>query len=200
MAPYRSPRSWGISPLSTSNSGSPSAPSMRQPILSCFAMSTAMALWSPVIIFTPTPSCSARAMVAAVSGRGGSRNVRMPSRSHRDASPGFVRATARDRTPRALSVSISASTAALTAAGGSASARMTCGAPLLHLKVSWEPLSTSVASVRFVRGSKGTYSGWSKASQRSRSAAPSTSVSSASFGGSRHLAARAAWTRTSRLP
>ena len=42
----------------------------------------ARSLWSPVIIFTWTPYSRARRMVSAVSARGGSRKVTMPSSSH----------------------------------------------------------------------------------------------------------------------
>ena len=52
----------------------------------------------PVIILTSTPSFMAFSRVSLVSGRGGSRKVRMPSICHLPSS--LVLATARDRMPR----------------------------------------------------------------------------------------------------
>jgi hypothetical protein len=51
-----------------------------------------------VIILTSTPNERARSIVSLVSGRGGSKNVRMPSMCQ-GLSPSFL-ATARERIPR----------------------------------------------------------------------------------------------------
>lgn len=54
-------------------------PSMRQ-------VSTAMAVWSPVIIFTSTPLAYAASMVALVSTRGGSNTDSTPCKRTSEAS------------------------------------------------------------------------------------------------------------------
>ena len=181
------------SPLS-GNCGRSSGVSMLSSISSIRAISRAISWLSPVIIFTSTPYCFALRIVSLVSGRGGSRKVRMPAISHCVMSSASVRATLRHRIPRdARSVMMSFTCPWISAALWHIPSTM-FGAPFVTLNVT--PSRRSVASVRFNLGSNGRNSSCSYLSHSSRSADPSTIVSSASRGGSRHLAASAASTRT----
>mmetsp|Transcript_45088 Transcript_45088/g.86230 ORF Transcript_45088/g.86230 Transcript_45088/m.86230 type:complete len:218 (-) Transcript_45088:1427-2080(-) len=77
-----------------------SAPSTLAPMFRRLHISTAMALWSPVIILVVTPNSLARCTVILVSGRGGSRKVRMPMKTQRSGAACSVHATASERMPR----------------------------------------------------------------------------------------------------
>mmetsp|Transcript_26240 Transcript_26240/g.89739 ORF Transcript_26240/g.89739 Transcript_26240/m.89739 type:complete len:383 (-) Transcript_26240:885-2033(-) len=178
--------------------GSLPAGRMLSPMPSCRAVSFATAPWSPVIIFTDTPSCLARMSVWRVSGRGGSRNVMIPRSSHLPCAS--VRATARERMPLPASSSTLASTSSRIASLLCTISSRTCGAPFVTLNSPPPGLRLSVLSVRFTVGSKGTWSTSSYASfSGPASTAPSTSVSSASFGGSFHFVPSAAASSTSSL-
>mmetsp|Transcript_12054 Transcript_12054/g.21489 ORF Transcript_12054/g.21489 Transcript_12054/m.21489 type:complete len:240 (-) Transcript_12054:1514-2233(-) len=133
-------------------SGRPSQPRMLSPMPSCRAVSRAMAAWSPVIIFTSTPYSRARSIVRLVSGRGGSRKVRMPSMNHWPFA--LVRATARDRMPRSASSSTLKSTASSMRFLSWHRSSTMCGAPFVTLNV-FPSGPFSSASVRFRVGSKG---------------------------------------------
>mmetsp|Transcript_22470 Transcript_22470/g.35956 ORF Transcript_22470/g.35956 Transcript_22470/m.35956 type:complete len:245 (-) Transcript_22470:382-1116(-) len=132
--------------------GRPSQPRMLSPMPSCRAVSRAMAAWSPVIIFTSTPYSRARSIVRLVSGRGGSRKVRMPSMNHWPFA--LVRATARDRMPRSASSSTLKSTASSMRFLSWHRSSTMCGAPFVTLNV-FPSGPFSSASVRFRVGSKG---------------------------------------------
>mmetsp|Transcript_20566 Transcript_20566/g.63972 ORF Transcript_20566/g.63972 Transcript_20566/m.63972 type:complete len:314 (-) Transcript_20566:978-1919(-) len=195
MSPYSSPSVSGMSFGSpdAGNCGSPPAVSMFVPMFSIRAISFAISTWSPVTILTSTPYLFAFAIVAFVSGRGGSRNVRIPSIRHSSFSN--VRATDRHRIPRIPRSVMIPSTRSWICDAFEHSFSTMFGAPFVTLNCTPSG-PTSVASVRFTRGSNGLYSSCLYASHRSRFAAPSTIVSSASRGGSRHFAASAAYTST----
>uniref|UniRef100_A0A1E1ITC7 Uncharacterized protein n=1 Tax=Leishmania guyanensis TaxID=5670 RepID=A0A1E1ITC7_LEIGU len=82
MSPYFSPRSAGRS-FASLICGSLSAVRMFGSRFSMRHISFAISKWSPVIIFTSTPYSLLRRIVSFVSGRGGSRNVRMPAMCQR---------------------------------------------------------------------------------------------------------------------
>ena len=109
---------------------SPSALASRifVPIPSCFEVSRAMAIWSPVTILTSTPMCRALAMVALACSRGGSNNGSTPANCHLPSSS--ARATPSERKPRPANSFTAFSTAGLTAPAFVDICRMTCGAPL----------------------------------------------------------------------
>mmetsp|Transcript_3547 Transcript_3547/g.7590 ORF Transcript_3547/g.7590 Transcript_3547/m.7590 type:complete len:206 (+) Transcript_3547:1261-1878(+) len=195
MSPCVSPSVGGMSfgsPLS-GNFGRPSDVMMFGSMSSMRAISFAISWWSPVIIFTSTPYSLLRRTVSFVSGRGGSRNVRMPAMCHFPSS--FVRATVRQRIPRPPRSSMMCSTRSLISSLLWQSCSTMFGAPFVTLNTNPSG-PRSVASVRLMRGSNGTNSSCVYLSHSSRSAAPSTIVSSASRGGSRHFAASAASTST----
>ncbi len=116
------------------------------------AVSLAMAIASPVTIFTDTPIACAVAIVDAASSRGGSNNGSTPRNSQVPSAS--VRATPKERKPRAAKSFTAVSTTPLTVAVFSARARMTCGAPLLTLDVA-PSVSVTVASVRLSTGLNG---------------------------------------------
>mmetsp|Transcript_25348 Transcript_25348/g.42481 ORF Transcript_25348/g.42481 Transcript_25348/m.42481 type:complete len:284 (-) Transcript_25348:1388-2239(-) len=173
-----------------------SAPSTLVPMSRRRHISTAIALWSPVIILVTTPNSRHFLMVILVSGRGGSRKVRIPRNTHllsfTSSKMGpSVLATARERMPRLASSSTLDSTSLQIWSWLWAIRSSTWGAPLVTLKlVPSGPMR--VASVRLMVGSKGMNSGCWYASRGVRSMAFSTRVSSASFGGSFQRAASAA--------
>ena len=123
---------------------------MPKPTLA--AVSFAMASASPVTILTVTPIAAAVAMVAAASSRGGSNSGSTPTNCQ-SPSPS-ARATPKDRKPRAAKSLTALSAAGVICAALAASARMTCGAPLVTLKVV-PSAAVTVASVRLCTGSKG---------------------------------------------
>mmetsp|Transcript_34137 Transcript_34137/g.83948 ORF Transcript_34137/g.83948 Transcript_34137/m.83948 type:complete len:357 (+) Transcript_34137:1024-2094(+) len=195
ISAYFATRSSGTAPPSPST-GSPSDGLMLVPRDSTRAVSTAITVWSPVIIFTDTPKRRHSSMVHLVSSRGGSRKVRIPS-IFQSPSASSWRATASERMPLFPSSKTFASTSALIASLLCVRSRMTLGAPLVILNtLPSGPLS--VPSVRLVRGSKGMNSVCSYLSHLRKSwpDVASTIVSRASRGGSRHLAASAAWNST----
>ena len=98
---------------------------------SFLAVSLAMASASPVTILTFTPIAIAVAMVALASSRGGSNKGNTPTSCHWP-SPS-ARATPSERKPRAANSSTAFSTAGFTCPALAASARITCGAPLVTL-------------------------------------------------------------------
>ena len=116
------------------------------------AVSFAMAIASPVTIFTATPIAFAVVIVDAASSRGGSNSGRTPRNCH--APFPSVRATLRERNPRAAKSLTAVSTAGLIVAGSSTRARMTCGAPLLTENVV-PSASVTAASVRLSTGLHG---------------------------------------------
>ena len=133
---------------------SPKVPASRilVPMASCLEVSLAMAIASPVTILILTPMASALAMVDLASGRGGSNSGSTPTSRH-GPSPS-ARATPSDRNPRAAKSSTALSTADFTSEAFAASARTTCGAPLVTLKA-LPSMSLTCASVRLWTGSKG---------------------------------------------
>ena len=80
-----------------------------------------------------TPICRAVAMVDLESSRGGSKSGKTPRNRHVPSSS--VRATPRERKPRAANALTALSTAALTSPALAANARITCGAPFVTLNV-----------------------------------------------------------------
>jgi hypothetical protein len=104
---------------------------MFVPMLSMRAISFAISTWSPVTIFTSTPNFFAFSIVTFVSGRGGSRNVRIPSMYH--FSPSNVRATARQRMPRPPRSVMMPSTRALISSAFAHSCITMFGAPFVTL-------------------------------------------------------------------
>eukprot|EP00796_Vickermania_ingenoplastis_P000350 gene350-gene292 len=152
MSPYFSPRSLGSS-FGFSSLGRRSAVRMFGSRSSMRHISFAIRTWSPVIIFTSTPYSLLRRIVSFVSGRGGSRKVRIPHRCHRSWASVF--ATERQRIPREARSSMMSTTSSLIWSELYASSRIMCGAPLVTLNFSFVRLSTSVAAVRFSVGSNG---------------------------------------------
>mmetsp|Transcript_24721 Transcript_24721/g.55472 ORF Transcript_24721/g.55472 Transcript_24721/m.55472 type:complete len:226 (-) Transcript_24721:936-1613(-) len=129
-------------------------------------------------------------MVSLVSWRGGSRKVSRPIMCHSSLSS--VLATARARMPlEPREVTSDSHLAAISSSLHSFSS--TWGAPLVVLKVLPVLRSRRVPSVRFTMGSKGMNACWTTASIEGMSTAVRVSVSSASLGGSFHLAAMAAY-------
>ena len=131
----------------------PAASRMLVPNPTLAAVSFAMASASPVTILTVTPIAAAVAMVAAASSRGGSNSGSTPTNCQ---SPSPSRAGHAQR-PEAAGGEIvrrRLSAAALICAALAASARMTCGAPLVTLKVV-PSAAVTVASVRLCTGSNG---------------------------------------------
>mmetsp|Transcript_15342 Transcript_15342/g.43521 ORF Transcript_15342/g.43521 Transcript_15342/m.43521 type:complete len:280 (+) Transcript_15342:1059-1898(+) len=183
--------------ISTPWPGRSSLVSTFMPRPSTRQVSMAMACWSPVIILMSTPKAWAFSMVSLVSGRGGSKNVSSPISSQRPRIRGWapaVRATPSARMPRRARSAIWASTSFLLMLATRSST--TWGAPFITRNSS--PLGeTTCASVNFLLGSKGVKSSCCHCASSVRSMEPSTSVSSASLGGSRHLAARQAYRSTS---
>ena len=125
---------------------------MSAPIPSDFAVSAAMATWSPVTILTETPSPRAVAMVSLASSRGGSNRGSTPSSRH-GPSPS-ARATDRERKPRLAKSPTAASTTAPICSASGTSAMITWGAPLVTLNAVPSGAVTS-ASVRLLTGSNG---------------------------------------------
>ena len=93
------------------------------------AISLAMAIWSPVTIFTFTPICEAVAIVLFESSRGGSNKGRTPR--NRQWSFSSVRATPKERKPRAANSLTAFSTSPGTSPASAAMSRITWGAPFV---------------------------------------------------------------------
>ena len=128
-----------------------SAGCMFVPRPSCADISLAIAVLSPVTIFTFMPCSLARLMVSAESSRGGSKSGNMPRNFHL---PSSRLATPRVLYPLAAKDRTASPAFFLSASSGSHRAIMACGAPLVtpNLFPSGEVTS---ASVRFDTGSNG---------------------------------------------
>mmetsp|Transcript_22079 Transcript_22079/g.56318 ORF Transcript_22079/g.56318 Transcript_22079/m.56318 type:complete len:612 (+) Transcript_22079:1036-2871(+) len=158
---------------------------MFVPMPRLLAVSFAIAVWSPVIIFTSMPSCRAFSIVLRVSWRGGSKSGTRPRNSQEGCPPAFgaallllapagsARATPMARKPREAKLDTDSDTTSWIRSASCDSARTTCGAPLTTITGlprqcggmgAGSPLvlagssagPSTMASVRFVTGSKGT--------------------------------------------
>mmetsp|Transcript_7778 Transcript_7778/g.12076 ORF Transcript_7778/g.12076 Transcript_7778/m.12076 type:complete len:423 (-) Transcript_7778:282-1550(-) len=112
----------------------------------------AIAVWSPVIIFTCTPIAWARSIVALVSCRGGSNRDRTPANSN--LSSRLVTATPRARYPRSARLFTTFNTFLSTCALSTQSSRI-CGAAPLVTRNRPSFGCSRVASVLLIAGSKG---------------------------------------------
>ena len=142
---------------SASPASSSSVLRMLVPMPSSRHVSRAILPWSPVTILTSTPFSIASRIVAAESGRGGSKSESTPRYSQRSSPSPSEAATPSERKPRAASSSTTAPTRAAICALFQAMRRMTCGAPLDTLKR--EPSARwQMEIVRLATGSKGVWS------------------------------------------
>mmetsp|Transcript_28400 Transcript_28400/g.52283 ORF Transcript_28400/g.52283 Transcript_28400/m.52283 type:complete len:224 (+) Transcript_28400:2024-2695(+) len=108
-------------------------------------VSLAISKWSPVIILTSTPYDMALWIVSLVSGRGGSKKVRRPSRCQGPSCPN-PKATASARTPRSPKARMQPSKASLEASS-SVRAINTWGAPLVTRKMLGVALALAAADL-----------------------------------------------------
>ena len=122
------------------------------PRSSCRPISLAIATWLPVTILTSSPISLAASTVDLESSRNGSKRGITPINCHCPCS--FVRATPRDRKPRAAKSFTTWLTFASILEEFESSIRITWGAPLVTLK-SGPSIPFTVASVRLWTGSKG---------------------------------------------
>mmetsp|Transcript_7964 Transcript_7964/g.24488 ORF Transcript_7964/g.24488 Transcript_7964/m.24488 type:complete len:265 (-) Transcript_7964:812-1606(-) len=157
-------------------------------------VSTAIAVWSPVIILTVTPISRACSRVCFVSMRGGSKSESTPQKVQGAAAPPRATATPRERKPRLASASFAPRTASATRCLSAHISRTTLVAPLVT-RSSRPSGPWTRASVRLSTGSNGVNSSSSYSASRGRSssateAARTVSIASAPW--ACRFAARAA--------
>ena len=131
-------------------------------------VSTAMAVWSPVTIFTVMPMPRARSSVSFVSTRGGSKRESTPAKRHSAVAPPRATATPRDRKPRLARPSLAFMTASPTACLSEQRSSTTFVAPFVT-RISRPSAPATRASVRLSTGSKGVNSSSEYSSRRGRS-------------------------------